>query len=69
MEDQSVGSWKHFKMKMILRIIVFHTFRDNININDVLGDYSLTLVESLGTLAVSLIFFFSSNKIKGHFFL
>lgn len=26
--------------------------RDNININDVLGDYSLTLVDSLSTLAV-----------------
>ena len=27
--------------------------RSNININDVLGDYSLGLLESLGTLAVS----------------
>ncbi|RUS87428.1 hypothetical protein EGW08_004803 [Elysia chlorotica] len=29
-----------------------HDKPDNININDALGDYSLTLVESLGTLAV-----------------
>lgn len=27
-------------------------FRSNININDILGDYSLTLVDSLDTLAV-----------------
>lgn len=29
-----------------------HVFSDNININDVLGDFSLTLVDSLNTLAV-----------------
>ncbi len=28
--------------------------RTNININDVLGDYALTLVDSLDTLAVSI---------------
>lgn len=30
----------------------FFLFRSNININDVLGDYCLTLVDSLDTLAV-----------------
>ena len=28
-------------------------YRSNININDVLGDYALTLVDALDTLAVS----------------
>ncbi len=28
--------------------------RSNVNVNDVLGDYSLTLVDALDTLAVSL---------------
>lgn len=29
-----------------------YVFRSNININDVLGDYCLTLIDSLDTLAV-----------------
>ena len=33
------------------QLLLLH--RSNININDVLGDYSLSLIESLGTLAVS----------------
>jgi mannosidase alpha-like ER degradation enhancer 1 len=32
--------------------MILFPFRSNININDVLGDYSLSLIESLGTLAV-----------------
>lgn len=32
-----------------------YCFRSNININDALGDYSLTLVDALDTLAVSLV--------------
>ena len=31
---------------------VCEMFRENININDVLGDYSLTLIDSLDTLVV-----------------
>ena len=38
---------------IIIMLFFFSLFRSNININDVLGDYSLGLLESLGTLAVS----------------
>ena len=31
----------------------FSSFRSNVNINDALGDYSLTLVDTLDTLVVS----------------
>lgn len=30
-------------------------YRENININDALGDYSLTLVDALDSLAVSML--------------
>ena len=33
-------------------MMLIYFCRDNININDVLGDYSLTLIDSLDTLAV-----------------
>ena len=42
----------HFR-KLILVLIYF---RSNININDALGDYMLTLVDTLDTLAVSALF-------------
>lgn len=34
------------------KALFFLIFRSNININDILGDYCLTLVDSLDTLAV-----------------
>ena len=33
----------------------FSSFRSNVNINDALGDYSLTLVDTLDTLVVSFV--------------
>ncbi len=39
-------------VRFVSRYIIF--FRSNVNVNDALGDYSLTLVDTLDTLAVSL---------------
>ena len=45
---------KELKGSLIAKeTFIFSFFRDNININDVLGGYSLTLIDSLDTLAVS----------------
>lgn len=47
----------HFKIYILLSDLFFsvslHHFRSNININDVLGNYSLTLIDTLDTLLVS----------------
>lgn len=37
---------------LIMNLFIF-IFRSNINVNDALGDYMLTLVDTLDTLAVS----------------
>lgn len=37
-------------------------FSDNININDVLGDYQLTLIDTLDTLAVRYFYCFILNS-------
>ena len=54
-------------MPMTMRLCISHnqpTFvfcRSNININDALGDYALTLIDSLDTLAVSVLTYYPSR--------
>ena len=42
-----------FHMYNVTNKFSFSSFRSNVNINDALGDYSLTLVDTLDTLVVS----------------
>lgn len=49
---RSVSNSYAHHVRLCCNNVLLFAFSTNININDILGDYSLTLVDSLDTLAV-----------------